>query len=757
MIRKLITSVALAGLFLPPAFCFQDDLASRLQDGLSAYYQNSSTTKLHIQFNQPRYHAGDTAYFKVSLLNATGETLLSGKFVVRILLILEGKEVVFQNRTFIQNGRGQSQLILPVKFSPGVYTLRAFIEDRDVAKSAKFEYPFIVAAKKTSEIQTEQSIKVYPEGGSFVDGILNSALVTGLNSGDSISLIDNLGQKVQEVKATNGGLAKLKFRYDHNHEYHLVTRHARIPLSIGGEKTASLVVTEDADKLTVTIGLKERSSGSLFLTVNNQDRVIQVIPVSSEVSEHSVAKYKCGTGLCQFTLMDGDGNVRGERMWYIAPEKPSFQIVLENENFKRRDQIKMEVILTENTPRAWATTAVTVYKSDLFPPTNLSVKLWMAELEIPSIDVGLLTEEEVNDFLIAATWKKFMWSKIVKHQAEKTSPSFPIYFSGVVMEDSRVSEKDSLRITFWLKNHDFVYDLSTRQNGRFDFPLFMNFSDDEILYAVTHKGIIISDAELLLDSFPASGTIKRMPYHSSEKDDAYYHFSKLRSAVLKSYSYYEGKERPVPRDDTAVESIPPDFSVNMEKFKPFVSVAEMFNEVVPLVRARKVKENYEIRVFLKEDAMHASESPLVMIDGEITDTEESLLAMNPASIKKIGVLNSRNKLVPYGALGKYGIIVVETTLQEKQVLKNKHSVWVKGIDAPVDFSVLNLANRQTGRTPYLRSTLFWDGSLELKNRESQVVTFYASDDVGEYDIVVTGFTDKGVPFEVKKRVTVGLN
>ena len=743
----LLITLATAGVA-----CAQTDFAKNVQNKLSEYYANDAGPKAYVTFNQPEYHPGDTAFFKAYLLNSAGNAFLKGWQVIDLFVVDENNSAVLRNRTSIKNGFGASQFAIPRNATEGRYTL--IVAQPDLSKTSRHPVAcrtsFIVSGKKVSKAPGTGTFAVYAEGGRLVDRVSNSIVVTGLTQGDS-AIFESGQSKRQKIVISEGGIGKFSFTPQPNENYFIRHREKRIPIGPVMDTGITITVSPTKESNSIDISLHTTSANTwpaLHLVCVSKNNLIAALPVKFESDGNASLAFSLNglpSGVSRLSVLDENGNSYADRFFYKA--LPTLSSAEPDQTHTTRSIIDFEIALPKESQSRNVNGAVSVYRKDLFPVQHENTLWQMVMLEGLNTPVHLspaMPEHVINDLLISANpttdWKN-IWS--AKSSGQK--PTFSPFFRGRIVFPNGIAARDSSLITFWFKNQDFIYQVYAPTQGKFSFPLFSEFGDDEVLYTVSHKNSHFPEARVVLDSLtvPTSAN-KSLMY--SEKENPYAWFSSLRAAVEKSYGYFQNTtNREIVRP--YVESIPTDASIPIEKFKDFASVAEMVNEVVPVVKARKSGNRYELRVFLREFAMHASGNPLVMIDGVVTDSIDYLMNMNPSEIKSLGVVNSRNKLIRYGALGRNGIITVETSRKEIQNLQSRKSVFVKGIDVPVEANVIKQIK---DRTPSLRSTLYWDASVTLTKALPYTAQLQASDDVGEYVIMFSGMDEKGMPVEIMK-------
>src|SRR5687768_16081414 len=88
----------------------QFDFAGTLQQKLRLYYDRHIPVKIHLTFNQPKYDAGDTAYYKINLFTAEHYRLIGGRQIATVKLLNDQREVVRQSKVLLKDGVGFNQI-----------------------------------------------------------------------------------------------------------------------------------------------------------------------------------------------------------------------------------------------------------------------------------------------------------------------------------------------------------------------------------------------------------------------------------------------------------------------------------------------------------------------------------------------------------------------------------------------------------------------------------------------------------------------
>ena len=200
-----------------------------------------------------------------------------------------------------------------------------------------------------------------------------------------------------------------------------------------------------------------------------------------------------------------------------------------------------------------------------------------------------------------------------------------------------------------------------------------------------------------------------------------------------------------------------DFSVNAQEYLVFPTMEEMIREILPFVQHRKRGEKVTVRLILLEGTLNSvpKSEPLFIIDGVMSKNTELFLSLKPADILTVKVVRDRAKLRQLGAIGRNGVIFVQTknSLADKLIEKG-NLLTVQGLSKPIDFRSSDYSKSSNQRVPDFRSTLYWNPAVKTGSNGRATVRFFASDDVGPVIIKFQGLTAEGLPFSTEKEIKV---
>jgi hypothetical protein len=253
-----------------------------------------------------------------------------------------------------------------------------------------------------------------------------------------------------------------------------------------------------------------------------------------------------------------------------------------------------------------------------------------------------------------------------------------------------------------------------------------------------------------LESFTAFSKAQIDSTAQQVKADFLHEKALLRQDIKKSYSQTEAfTYTPL--------KLPSDMTYYPADYEGMEFVADFLKEVVPQVKLLKGKNKGQMRIRNSENSQRIffyPGNPLLVLDGYIIDKSEEVLNMelvNIASIDiawKIATIN----MSATSSLADNGIIALYT--KTGSVPKSSQRKLYQGFHEPAIFTPL-VYNRKfptQGHLPDFRSTLYWNPSLRIESNTK--ITFYTSDESGDYIIEIIGILDSGEWISERRKIQV---
>jgi len=186
----------------------------------------------------------------------------------------------------------------------------------------------------------------------------------------------------------------------------------------------------------------------------------------------------------------------------------------------------------------------------------------------------------------------------------------------------------------------------------------------------------------------------------------------------------------------------PPISVVLDDYIETPTMEMVFRELVPRVRVRKKHGIYRLSVFDFDNSLNYTE-PLILIDNIPVFEVNELLKIQPAYVEKIEVHNSPLILGDNIILGT--IMITTTTTNFGGMIMPETSTFLKyrTLTSSYQFDPpeYNTKEKKQDTKADFRNTLYWDPSLRIKSNTS--ISFYTSDHLSEYEVIVRGKTARG--------------
>jgi hypothetical protein len=147
---------------------------------------------------------------------------------------------------------------------------------------------------------------------------------------------------------------------------------------------------------------------------------------------------------------------------------------------------------------------------------------------------------------------------------------------------------------------------------------------------------------------------------------------------------------------------------------------------------------------------------LLFIDGVFIQNHDRLLSYNARKVDKIIVLRDQFE---FGTQRYQGVILVETKLKDYKsqgfgdYLNNVDLFQSQQSKSYFQQSYSNEISERESRTPDYRTQLFWEPNIELSTKEMNF-KFFTSDNLGQYEISLEGFTVEGKPVSLRQLIRV---
>ncbi len=716
-------------------------------------YQKSHSSITSLFFNQPVYTPGDTAFFSVSVWDAVNAKADAGRKIVDINVWDEQGLATVRSRILVLDGVGKNQILIPSKIRPGRYRLTASFYQSDVVE---YQRDLLVVGDwelKSSDNPNE--IDAFIEGGHLVEGVSNWIAVRlkqpQTNSNTVVRVKRSSGKVIKDSSLDSFGWAEFQINPSME-SYVLEFAGKEIPLPKVETQGFAMHFRNDRESNGPVMEIRQRSlpqnsgnyqlivvslGGLEFITkLNLADTLIQ-ISIPPKVRDIS-----------QCMIIDENYKVWSSRWLFTGGIIPgaSTELALNKKIFTTRDKVDGQLAV----PGSVGLLSVRVLKKDLFIK-YLGEDGVSSQTSNSSINRSLLAR---HDEIIPGNSLSAVQQQGT-HQPEK----FLSIDGQAVFGDTGKPLPDSTMLVLFLQNRLFGYE-TMLQNGQFKVPLVFDVEGDEsIFFTASYKKRDLSNIRIELAAIKGVSMIRAYPAEQDEKPDLYGQYMTRKKVIDRSFRHFSGSQTENNVDPNAkfIEELSGvDITVEPKSHVAFNSMSEVIREILPALEHRTIRDKEVIRLYTTHKRPSNYAGPLFVIDGVVTKNATNFLRIKPSDVLYIKIVKDYNKLRHLGLLTDNGVILVRTRLSE-QSFEQENVLPLEGIVKCVDSKVYSGTSVLNDRIPDLRPCLHWSPDAALNEDHQLRVSFFTSDDIGEYVIQIMGVTATGEPFQTEQSFSVVVN
>lgn len=752
-----------------------------LKQRMAAHLQKHSPEKIHIQTDRSFYLSGDTVWFKAYLVDAAGLKPVKGFSIIHLTLFNQQKKAIMQQKLLVQNGLAPGQFILADTLKTGKYVLQAYTNwmrnagpDFYLNQTIEVTRPGKKQEKNGSPSESKSAqidLQFFPEGGSLVAGLkskigFKALAPNGLGTEIAGNITDEAGKVITTFKSTHAGMGSLWLQPESNKTYsaNLLANGQivqTIPLPIAKPSGIALTanLAADSDLVVTLAGTSDRFGANMQLVLQSRGEIFQTKELTIAASGNASATFttkELPAGIATLTVFNSNGKPEAERLVFIhKPQNLSLHIKPAKNIYGPREQVKL---LLETKDLAGKPVAAELALSAVDwnqagfsgnRPTILSNLLLTSDLAGFVEDPGFYFEhypekkEALDNLMLTQGWRQFSWTQVknnqelpVTHLKEETSE-----LRGQVLADTVPISK---AVIYYLDLGTNKTNLLVADNaGNFKIENKAAVTNLKLFYQVWQQGKLIKNAILKFNNATIDTVFKAGLTSNSDS----LHLNKLLFQRHVAGLYADQKVRVASVNNSLLATdtvLTPDRNYRLTDYNfPLGDVEEIFKEIVPSVRIKKKKGEYEARVLNVEKKEFYRGQPLYFVDGKPTYNNDLVLRMNSDLVKNVQVFYSSNTLQPFGYMGNYGVVSIRTKKGNFSVpdVETQNQVEVQGFMMPRTFYVPKFlpANK-----PDFRPVIYWNPVIKTDANGQAEVVFPTSDAISSFRIYAEGITTNGL-------------
>ncbi|MBN1186157.1 MAG: hypothetical protein JXB49_28010 [Bacteroidales bacterium] len=751
--------------------------------------------KVFIHFDGTLYAAGESVNFKAYVVNAV--TLKPGIYsnILYFELCNYKEEPVLCWNTNITEGIVSDRIEIPDTLKTGMYTLRAFTNwMRNTSPEYCFNKYILIAGIAKDEVRqipvTESlyngnnAIEIYPEGGTLVDGIGNrigvsvsSVLMDEIQPFAKLVLDDSL---IETFSIPKSGIGSIKLVPVYGKKYKIV-----IDLKNGMSRSVSL---PEVVKNGYTINLTGEDESNMFLKVYTNCsqffnfrnlRVLFVykgkivldtnVPIENDEGSLIVERKSIPRGLISVILLDPANNIACQRLVFNdTEEKIDVNLKINKENFTTRDKVEMELGLNNMNEDEEAFFSISVRETTPnidYSDNNITDYFQYYSDVYLGINSGDINFDSINDLLLLVRPEDYVWN-LASENINRTCDYF-VEDKGFVLSGQifhKTTGKPIVNSMILLAAADSVSHIDyckTDSLGFFYFLLKPEQNNKELILQIIYDTIKAGNVKWEIDS-----KHNTTPYQGYRlialHDDLLEYIDYARKVTLtnKIYEFETGNET----DSKITQTLnrgrsfykTPDYSIILSDYTELNNFKEISDNLLSTVKFKKRKGVYSIHLYDPETDNEWEQDALVLLNGVPLTNFSYLESLGSKKIKRIDVCSSN---ILFGDLSFFGIVAIYTydNVIPENYLRDNAFVFRYEVHNPLNIpedNSLNTAYQVPANIPDFRKILYWNPSLNIKDKQALKLEFYTSDLRTCYEVNIQGITSKGRPFSLTKKIYI---
>lgn len=663
--------------------------------------------KMKLEFQRKAYGPGDDVIAKLDL--NTLENMPLSDYDFNYVAQLNGNRLLSKKLNTDETGVAYVKFELPEDLATNDGLLNVMIDYEGKTESISRSIPITLG---------NIDLSFFPEGGDLVEGLETNIAFKALDEfnkpADIEGIVENKnGKEVASFSSYHNGMGAFEFESKIGEEYSVyITKPAGINKAYKLPKALKrgwiLNVEQDDENLKVVVNSTEDETMSLMCQVRGKDYFSREINVTRGSNEFKVPLKKFPMGVAQVTLFDGRDIERAERLVFVNKDQQmNIEIETNKEKYLPREKVKMTLRVTD--------------ERGLPIPANLSMAvvddklLSFADDKSSNLLSSLLLEQDLHgkveepkfyfdpkeekadqalDYLLMTDgWRRFKWEQVIDEEMPSMAYQGEMARIAGMVYDQQGKPFKAATITL---NDGTNRKIKTNEKGQYvlkNVDLYQPFN-------ATVSAIGFQSQNLYLSNYGVNYTTHLYkPYKHSYNTVTAVNAKRNRVAMAAG----------APAIDRVVEE------VEMERDEP------MFEA-------------------------------LIVEDNEDMDLDRGLLDVKNKDAEEVMVENLEKEQQAEVAVKEMKVVAGKVALFEWDKREKKKKAFNKNMAnqrqaraqavkyyRAKEFPKPNYANSQTTevRTDF-RSTVYWDGNIEVNSKGLAYVEFYNNDDVSSFRTTVEG-------------------
>ncbi|MGZ3750099.1 MAG: hypothetical protein ACXVB0_18885 [Mucilaginibacter sp.] len=766
-----------------------------IQGSFNNYRQTALQEKVFVHTDKGAYLTGEILWFKIYVTDGSFNKPLSLSKVVYVDVLDENQNPVMQAKIAMHNGRGNGSIYIPVSLNNGNYRLRAYTNwMKNFSPEFYFEKKITIvnpqrapAAVVAKQNKTDYDIQFFPEGGNLVSGIASKVAFKAIGKdGKGINLtgaiINQKNDTVAHIQSLKFGMGNFSFTPAAGNTYKAVLRvgadaPATKELPVISTQGYVMQLTDNGSgKLQVTVNTNLNSSdGSVYLFAQTRQlvKVAQRASLNNGTAQFVIDKSALDDGISHITIFNGDKQPVCERLYFKRPSKKLLiEATPDQQNYSSRKKVNISIAAKDQSGKQLsADLSMSVYRLDAYQTTeqgDIASYFWLSSdlrgsIESPEYylkDNSPQADEAADNLMLTQGWRRFQWSEVLKNKPAAFSflPEYDGHMvTGKVVNPATNMAANEVVAYFGVPGKRVqLFTAKSDSSGRLLFNTKDFFGPGEIVVQTDTQKDSIYRVDIA-SPFSEQYSKRVLPSFSVSNDmQKSLETQNIGMQVQNIYAGNKIKQFYEPVVDSTGFFGKPDKTYKLDDYTRFTTMEEVLREYIKEVYVVRSQKRYHIKMISEKGFLEGD--PLVMLDGIPIFDIDKVIALDPLKIKRLDVVRDRYFWGPSDAEGILSYTTYKGDLGGVELDPHAVVVDYEGLQLQRVFysPAYETDSQVASRMPDFRNLLYWAPTINTGTQSKNQVTFFTSDQEGQYIGVIQGITANGeagsqyFTFEVKK-------
>jgi hypothetical protein len=783
MMKKLIFILALG-----MANGFNAQL--KAEEALKTFKEKYPQEKMHLLFDKKSYIAGENLWFKSFVFEGYNPSTISTNLFVE--LYDQNKTQVAKTFVPLLNGKGSGSIALPETLKENIYYIRAYTTwMTNFSEDFQLIRPIEVYNPSSPEKLVKDSVSawhadVYPEGGTFIEGIPTKFAVRLRSKGFTPSkwngyIVDTEkpDTKIVSFNGFDENVGVFELTPQNGKRYKMIVSDTsgaerKVDLPEVGVSGIHLQVKSNLQAVTITLNGKNLSASKGYKIIGTMNDQMVYKAVTAKISGQalSIPADRLVNGILQISVFDDQENVIAQRLCFVQHEllklkKPEFQSLSLNENPRAANSFS---IAKDDNESDYSLLIMDGSSKSSEDDNSLLSTLWLtgdinSRMASPAQYFSKNSNAEALDaVLISEKWKRFDWKMLMlgNYPMIKNKPENYISYKGKLSVLEKPAANTELNLIFSNSNQSTSFhQIKTDDKGFFTLNGLVFEDALKVSYQLnTDQKIPKEQVQVILqpnfEFTPYKGSMPESQYQLARREANEILPDEISKSVISKKNQKMFSEKVTDIEEVKLKGQKQDLTKKMNK-ELSSSLFKSGNEVVfDFVNDNNNSGNTNVLQWLQGrvaglQIQSQGGSYIPMLRGARVAMYLDEMPADASYISSIAISDIAMVKVIKGYFagsfgGGSGAIAVYTrrggisgspdTSAKPSMLKQ---ISLKGYQKETSFTSPDYSNEEFKNISQdVRSVLYWNPYVEV-SQEPAKVQFYNNDEAKNYKIIIVGF------------------